>query len=26
MEKEMEELCAEGVATRGDPEPCVDDP
>jgi hypothetical protein len=26
MEKEMEELYAEGVATHGDPEPCVGDP
>jgi len=25
MEEEMEELCAEGLATRGDPESCVDD-
>lgn len=25
MEEEMEELCAEGVATHGDPESCVDD-
>ena len=22
----MEELCAEGLATHGDPESCVDDP
>jgi hypothetical protein len=26
MEEEMEELCAEGLATHGDPESCVDDP
>src|SRR6266581_9374791 len=26
MEEEMEELCAEGVATHGGPESCVDDP
>jgi hypothetical protein len=26
MEEEMGELCAEGLATRGDPESCVDDP
>src|SRR5712691_5754973 len=26
MEEEMEELCAEGLATRGGPESCVDDP
>jgi len=26
MEEEMEELHAEGLATRGDPEPCVDVP
>jgi hypothetical protein len=26
MKEEMEELCAEGVATHGDPESCVDDP
>src|SRR5579864_3661221 len=26
MEEEMEELCAEGLATHGGPESCVDDP
>src|ERR1039457_4626385 len=26
LEEEMEELCAEGLATHGDPESCVDDP
>ncbi len=26
MGEEMEELCAEGLATHGDPESCVDDP
>jgi len=26
MEEEMEELCAEGLATHGDPESCVDVP
>src|SRR5713226_5446730 len=26
MEEEMEELCVEGLAPRGDPESCVDDP
>jgi hypothetical protein len=26
MEEEMEELYAEGLATHGDPESCVDDP
>jgi hypothetical protein len=26
MEEEMEELHTEGLATRGDPESCVDDP
>jgi len=26
MEEEMEELYAEGLATHGGPEPCVDDP
>jgi len=26
MEEEMEELYAEGVATHGGPESCVDDP
>src|ERR1035438_2373966 len=26
MEEEMKELCAEGLATHGDPEACVDDP
>jgi RNA-directed DNA polymerase len=26
MEEEMEELCAEGLATRGGPESCVGDP
>jgi len=24
MEEEMEEFCAEGLATHGDPESCVD--
>jgi hypothetical protein len=26
MEEEMKALCAEGLATHGDPESCVDDP
>jgi len=26
MEEEMEELCAEGLATHGGPESCVDVP
>jgi hypothetical protein len=26
MEEEVEELCAEGLATHGDPESCVDGP
>ena len=26
MEEEMEELCAEGLATHGGPQSCVDDP
>jgi len=26
MREEMEELYVEGLATHGDPEPCVDDP
>ncbi len=26
MEEELEELYAEGLATHGDPESCVDDP
>src|SRR5215469_14549077 len=26
MEEEMEELCAEGLVTHGDPESCVDGP